>query len=113
MAIAFIILAAGKGSRMKSDLPKVMHEVARRPMVNWVIAAAQSLKPKKIIVVAGPEMPDLEAASKPHKTVIQKDRNGTGGAVNEVLGHGSLLTLCANRLFAQTQAFCHSVSVFK
>lgn len=83
--LAIIILAAGKGTRMKSDLPKVMHKVAHLPMINWVINTAQSLNPEKIIVVTGPDMPDLEAACMPHETVVQQERNGTGGAVKVAL----------------------------
>lgn len=83
--LAVVILAAGMGTRMKSTRPKVMHEVAHLPMINWVIKAAESLKPQKIIVVAGPDMPELVAASAPHEAVIQKDRNGTGGAVKTAL----------------------------
>ncbi len=79
--LAIIILAAGKGTRMNSDHPKVMHELAGRPMINWLIDTCESLKPEKIVIVTGPDMPDLEAASKPHTTVIQEVRDGTGGAV--------------------------------
>jgi len=84
-SLAIIILAAGKGTRMKSQRPngrpKVMHELAGLPMINWLLKSAQSLKPEKIIVVAGPDMPELEKAVKPHITVIQKEQNGTGGAM--------------------------------
>lgn len=83
--LAVVILAAGMGTRMKSSRPKVMHEVAHLSMVNWVINAAEALKPKKIIVVAGPKMPELEAAVAPCEVVIQKVRNGTAGAVKAAL----------------------------
>ncbi|MAI60857.1 MAG: bifunctional N-acetylglucosamine-1-phosphate uridyltransferase/glucosamine-1-phosphate acetyltransferase [Micavibrio sp.] len=79
--LAVVILAAGKGTRMKSDKPKVMHEVAGKPMVNWVIDAAAKLNPDKIITVIGPQMPELEQAVAPYDFVVQNDRNGTGGAV--------------------------------
>ncbi len=79
--LAIIILAAGMGTRMKSDKPKVLHEVAGKPMINWVLDSALKLKPQKIITVIGPDMPALKKAVAPHETVIQKDRNGTGGAV--------------------------------
>ncbi|MDB2683128.1 bifunctional UDP-N-acetylglucosamine diphosphorylase/glucosamine-1-phosphate N-acetyltransferase GlmU [Alphaproteobacteria bacterium] len=78
--LAIIILAAGKGTRMKSDKPKVMNELAGLPMVNWLLKTAESLKPEKIVVVTGPDMKHLEEAVKPHITVIQETRNGTGGA---------------------------------
>lgn len=80
-SLAILILAAGKGTRMKSDKPKVMHELAGKPMINWLIDTCEQLGPEKIITVIGPDMPELAEAVAPHETVIQKERNGTGGAV--------------------------------
>ena len=48
-----IVLAAGAGTRMKSDLPKVLHPVAGRPMAAWVVKVAQELGARKIVVVTG------------------------------------------------------------
>jgi len=48
-----VILAAGKGTRMHSDTPKVLHEIGGRPILAHVIACAKALKPKSIIVVYG------------------------------------------------------------
>lgn len=81
--LAVIILAAGKGTRMKSDQPKVMHGLAGLPMINWLLRTVEGVSAQKIMVVCGPDMPDLEAAVSAHKNaeiVIQKERNGTGGA---------------------------------
>jgi bifunctional UDP-N-acetylglucosamine pyrophosphorylase/glucosamine-1-phosphate N-acetyltransferase len=78
--IACIILAAGKGTRMKSALPKPLHPVAGVPMVQHVIAAAEGLSPERIVVVIGPDMPEMTAAVHPHQTAIQPAPNGTGGA---------------------------------
>lgn len=79
--LAIVVLAAGKGTRMKSDKPKVMHDLAGLPMINWLLKSCEALNPEKIVVVAGPNMPELEKAVKPHETVIQQTRDGTGGAV--------------------------------
>ncbi len=79
--LAIVILAAGQGTRMKSAKPKVMHELAGLPMVKWLIKTAESLKPEKIIVVAGPNMSELVAAVKPHASVVQSVRDGTAGAL--------------------------------
>jgi len=79
--LAIVILAAGEGKRMKSERPKVMHEVAGLPIINWVINAASALKPEKIVVVVGPDMKELEEAVAPHKIALQKERNGTAGAL--------------------------------
>ena len=56
--LALIVLAAGKGTRMKSRTPKVMHGVAGRPMVDWALAAGQDLGPQRVVVVLGPELED-------------------------------------------------------
>jgi bifunctional UDP-N-acetylglucosamine pyrophosphorylase/glucosamine-1-phosphate N-acetyltransferase len=52
--IDVVILAAGKGTRMKSTQPKVMHQLAGKPLLDHVIDAATTLKPKEIIVVGRP-----------------------------------------------------------
>ncbi len=83
--LAVVILAAGQGTRMKSERPKVMHELAGLPMIQWVIRTAEELDPEKIIVVAGPGMPELLQAVKPHQAVIQEIRNGTVGALKVAL----------------------------
>lgn len=51
--LAVIILAAGIGKRMKSDLPKVLHELSGRPLIQWVVRAAKRLMPERIVVVTG------------------------------------------------------------
>ena len=83
--LAIVILAAGKGTRMKSDKPKVMHELAGKPMINWLIETCENLNPGKIITVIGPDMPELAQAVAPHETIIQETRNGTGGALKAAL----------------------------
>jgi bifunctional UDP-N-acetylglucosamine pyrophosphorylase/glucosamine-1-phosphate N-acetyltransferase len=76
---AAIVLAAGLGTRMKSDLPKVMHRIAGRPMLNHLLAAAEQVF-DRIVVVAGPGMEALAKAAAPHPTVVQEDRLGTAHA---------------------------------
>lgn len=53
MSLAAVILAAGKGTRMKSDLPKVMHKVCGRPMIEYVLDAVRGAGAEEIVVVAG------------------------------------------------------------
>jgi len=79
--IAVVILAAGKGTRMKSGLPKVMHAVAGRPMISHLLDTVSQLSPEKIVVVIGPDMDLVRDTVAPHPTCVQADRNGTGGAV--------------------------------
>ena len=79
--LACIILAAGKGTRMKSDLPKPLHPIAGKPMVNHIIDACKSLKADKIVTVISPDTPALENAITNHSEIaIQQVANGTGGA---------------------------------
>lgn len=83
--LAIVILAAGKGTRMKSDKPKVMHEIAGRPMIGWLIETAQALQPEKIIVVTAPGIEDVAKAAAPHHIVHQVEQRGTGDAVKPAL----------------------------
>lgn len=80
-----IILAAGKGTRMKSAMPKVMHEVADRPMIDWSIALAQGAGCQKIVVVCSPDQLDLHAHVRSRLgdegLAIQEEQLGTGHAV--------------------------------
>ncbi len=83
MAVRVVILAAGQGTRMRSDLPKVAHTLAGRAMVNWVVAAAQGLDPAEIVVVVGHQA-EVVAAMLPEgtSTCLQEQQNGTGHATN-------------------------------
>lgn len=84
-SLAIIILAAGKGTRMKSDLPKVMHTLAGQPMISLLIQQVETLNPDKIIVVTAPDQHALRDLVKPHESVIQAKQLGTGDAVKAAL----------------------------
>ncbi len=83
--LACVILAAGKGTRMKSRKPKVLHEVAGLPILKWVINAAERLTPEFITVVVGPDTPDVEKLCSSHRVAIQQERLGTGDALKAAL----------------------------
>ena len=95
--IAAIILAAGKGTRMKSDLHKVLHPIAGRPMLMHLMASVDALEPAKKVVVVGSGKEQLEAAlAGSAELAVQEPQLGTGhavqmaeGAVGE-LAHGVL-----------------------
>jgi bifunctional UDP-N-acetylglucosamine pyrophosphorylase/glucosamine-1-phosphate N-acetyltransferase len=79
MPAAAIILAAGLGTRMRSSLPKALHPIAGRPMLNHLIAACEAVF-DRVVVVVGPGMEALERAAAPHATAVQAERLGTGHA---------------------------------
>jgi len=79
-----VILAAGKGTRMKSALPKVLHRVAGRPMIDHVRAVAQVLRPRSTTVVIGHQAEVLESAMPRHGDitfVVQEPQLGTAHAL--------------------------------
>ncbi|RJF83642.1 bifunctional UDP-N-acetylglucosamine diphosphorylase/glucosamine-1-phosphate N-acetyltransferase GlmU [Azospirillum cavernae] len=84
--LACVILAAGKGTRMKSDMPKVLHRVAGRPMVGHVLAAVKALDPDHVVVVVGPGMDSVAAAVAPYPTAVQQEQRGTADAVRAAFG---------------------------
>jgi bifunctional UDP-N-acetylglucosamine pyrophosphorylase/glucosamine-1-phosphate N-acetyltransferase len=83
--IAAIILAAGKGTRMKSDLHKVLHPIAGRPMLLHLIDSVSALKPERTVVVTGAGREQVEAVVSPLgvMTVVQGEQLGTGHAVHQ------------------------------
>jgi bifunctional UDP-N-acetylglucosamine pyrophosphorylase/glucosamine-1-phosphate N-acetyltransferase len=87
--IDVVILAAGKGTRMKSTRPKVMHKLAGKPILEHVIDAATTLTPKEIIVVVGHEEATIREyySQTPVTFVSQKEQLGTGHAVSQASGH--------------------------
>ncbi|WP_022729203.1 bifunctional UDP-N-acetylglucosamine diphosphorylase/glucosamine-1-phosphate N-acetyltransferase GlmU [Fodinicurvata sediminis] len=76
-----VILAAGQGTRMRSAKPKVLHEVAGLAMVQHVLNAAEALEPSRVVVVVGPDMPQLAEAVAPWPVAVQQQRLGTADAV--------------------------------
>ena len=85
MPISLIILAAGMGSRMNSDTPKVLHHIAAAPMLHHAMAAGRSLDPARIVVVAGHEAAAVTksalAFEEAAQVVIQDPQLGTAHAV--------------------------------
>ncbi len=83
-AIAAIVLAAGKGTRMKSDLHKVLHPIAGRPMLLHLMASVDALNPAKKVVIVGDKADQLEAAlAGTADLAVQDPQLGTGHAVQQ------------------------------
>jgi bifunctional UDP-N-acetylglucosamine pyrophosphorylase / glucosamine-1-phosphate N-acetyltransferase len=82
--VSALILAAGKGTRMKSARPKVLHEVMGRPMLEWVIGAVKLAGASDITVVLAPEIKLFSAFFEAHpqmRVAVQNRQMGTGDAV--------------------------------
>lgn len=101
--VAVLILAAGEGTRMKSERSKVLHEVCGRPMVRWVLSAVRPLKPASIDLIVGHKADQVRAELAQEKIsyVTQGQQLGTGHAVR-LAGRrlknfkGDVLVLCAD-----------------
>jgi bifunctional UDP-N-acetylglucosamine pyrophosphorylase / glucosamine-1-phosphate N-acetyltransferase len=76
-----LILAAGEGTRMRSAVPKVLHPLCGRTMIEWPIAAAREAGAGRIVVVDGPKRALADALPEDVEVAIQEEPNGTGDAV--------------------------------
>jgi bifunctional UDP-N-acetylglucosamine pyrophosphorylase/glucosamine-1-phosphate N-acetyltransferase len=81
-----VILAAGLGTRMRSAVPKALHPIAGRPMLRHLLDSAAQVF-AHIVVVIGPDMPDVAAAAAPYPVVIQHERLGTAHAALQAADH--------------------------
>lgn len=110
LPLAVIILAAGKGTRMKSDKAKVLHEVFYAPMVHHVINAILPVNPAQTIVIVGHQREDVETslASFEVTSVVQNEQLGTGHAVLVAEGAVSdnadtVMILCGDTPLVKTE----------
>lgn len=107
--LALVVLAAGKGTRMKSDLHKVLHPIAGRPMLAHLMASAAGLAPARQVVVAGHGREQLEKALGDSATIaVQEPQLGTGHAVLQARAalagfEGDVLILYGDVPFVRTQ----------
>ncbi|WP_439122878.1 bifunctional UDP-N-acetylglucosamine diphosphorylase/glucosamine-1-phosphate N-acetyltransferase GlmU [Marivita sp.] len=112
MSIALVILAAGKGTRMDSDLPKVLHKIGGAPLLHHAMLSASALEPERTIVVTGHGADLVEAAARDFDpdaiTVRQKEQLGTGHAVKQAQDaidgfDGDLIMLYGDTPFITTE----------
>jgi bifunctional UDP-N-acetylglucosamine pyrophosphorylase/glucosamine-1-phosphate N-acetyltransferase len=80
--LAVLVLAAGKGTRMRSRVAKVLHPICGKPMLNYPLAAAESLSPSKLVCVIGRDADTVREAFRGRaEFVLQAEQRGTGHAV--------------------------------
>ncbi|MCX4026798.1 bifunctional UDP-N-acetylglucosamine diphosphorylase/glucosamine-1-phosphate N-acetyltransferase GlmU [Endozoicomonas sp. SM1973] len=90
MKVDTVILAAGQGTRMKSNLPKVLHEIAKKPMLAHVIEAAQQAVTESethVVIGHGSEQVKSTLSNYPVSWVLQEQQLGTGHAVHQAIEH--------------------------
>src|SRR5579862_5994678 len=80
---AIVILAAGKGTRMRSELAKVLHRAGGRPLLEHVVRACPPLKPAQLLAVVGHQAGEVSAVAEAlgAETVLQQPQRGTGHAL--------------------------------
>ena len=85
MQVSLVILAAGQGTRMNSDLPKVLHKVAAAPLLHHAMAAGRALEPARTVVVVGHGAEEVARAARDYdegaEVVVQDEQLGTAHAV--------------------------------
>ena len=107
-----VILAAGKSTRMKSAIPKVLHEVCGRPMIDHVLDAVRKAGAERTIVVVGHEAEQVKSSLSHHADVefaLQSEQNGTGHAVmmcaDQLANHnGPVLILAGDTPLLQAES---------
>jgi bifunctional UDP-N-acetylglucosamine pyrophosphorylase / glucosamine-1-phosphate N-acetyltransferase len=91
LPLTLVVLAAGKGTRMRSPRPKVLHRLAGRSMIQHVLAAAATLRPERAVVVLAEDMADVAAevdqGPQPAAIAIQEPQLGTGHALMVARDH--------------------------
>src|SRR5919109_1729292 len=83
MSYSFVVLAAGKGKRMKSEQPKVLHPILGRPMLSFVLDAVKKTSPERMVVVVGFGSEEVKEKTQSDRIeyVLQSEQLGTGHAV--------------------------------
>jgi bifunctional UDP-N-acetylglucosamine pyrophosphorylase/glucosamine-1-phosphate N-acetyltransferase len=84
--LQLVILAAGHGTRMKSEIPKILHPLGGRPALYYALDLAEQMNPQEIVLVVSPALKEIKTPFK-HKVVVQDPALGTGDAVKWALPH--------------------------
>lgn len=121
MEAVSVILAAGKSTRMKSALPKVLHEVCGRPMIEYVLDAAREAGVRRQVVIVGHAAEDVKRSLAHHADVefaLQSEQKGTGHAVmmcrDNLAGHrGPVLVLTGDAPLMKAATFSALLNDFQ
>lgn len=113
--IAAVVLGAGKGTRMKSDLPKVLMPICGKPMIRNILNTLDNMKTDKIVVVTAPDGELVRKEVAPHQSVIQERQLGTGDAVMAAKPalqgfDGDVLTIFGDHPIITAQTFLKAVN---
>ncbi len=116
-----VVMAAGKGTRMRSELPKVLVPVCGRPMIDYVLDALEAAGVERTIVVVGYRAEDVRRALASRRNVVfalQAEQNGTGHAVmcarEQLAGHdGAVLVVAGDSPMMQPDSVRHLLDEFK
>ena len=114
-----VILAAGEGTRMRSATPKVLHPICGRPMLGWVVAAAQEAGAGRVVVVDNPKRRLADGLPEGVVIAVQEQPRGTGDAVQAAAGdidpaapviilNGDVPLITAEAIAALTEAHASS-----
>ncbi|MBI4683884.1 MAG: bifunctional UDP-N-acetylglucosamine diphosphorylase/glucosamine-1-phosphate N-acetyltransferase GlmU [Nitrospirae bacterium] len=87
MKLAVVVLAAGRGKRMNSNVPKVLHRIFDKPMLQYVLDSSSMLRPSKILIVVGKHQEDIKNSVKNRDVsfVMQKEPKGTAHALRKAV----------------------------
>ena len=101
MSLKTLILAAGKGTRMKSDLPKVLHKVNGKPMLHKILDVVNFLQPEENILILGYKREEILSTLENCSYVVQEEQLGTGHAILQAKEklkdyHGDIMVLCGD-----------------
>ena len=109
--LAVVILAAGEGTRMKSETPKALHLLCSKPLVSWVLSTVKKLNPTKVVVVVGNKAEEVKKTLEKENVLFaeQKKQLGSGDALKsarKALGtfNGNILVICADTPLISVEA---------
>ena len=105
-----VVLAAGEGVRMNSKIPKVLHEVCGKPMINLVVETIKNLGCEDVFVVVSPKSDDIKKCLKKErvKFCVQEKKLGTGDALLQTMSSldgydGNLVVVCGDTPLLRTE----------